>query len=66
MWICWNAKLVAKEANQLTHERVGYFPHHYSSLISTSFVLHTMNMALNIYAEYGQQYVFVTYDLALA
>ena len=25
-----------------------------------------MNMALNIDEEYGQQYVFVTYDLALA
>ena len=66
MWICWNAKFVAKKANQLTLERVGYLPHHYSSLISTSFVLRSMNMALNIDEEYGQQYVFVTYDLALA
>lgn len=63
MWTGWNSKLAT---NSLPMQKIGYLRQLNVSPTSTSAVMETMKISQRIAEECDQQYISVTYDLAIA
>ena len=66
MWVGFNARLFRFASSPLPKQKICYFPQIDESPTSSSVVRETMNMAKKVAEECMQQYVSVTYDLAIA
>lgn len=62
-WFAWNAERVT---DQNPMQRIGYLPNLNMSPTSDATVKKTLEMALDIAKECNQNYIIVTYDLAIA
>lgn len=63
MWTGWNNQM---SSNVLPIQNICYLPPINESPTSVSVVAHTLKLAQNIASECQQQYISVTYDLAIA
>ncbi len=63
MWVGFNSQFVV---DHLPVQRIGYLPQINMSPTSTSVVRETLNIALQVRKDCQQQYMHVTYDLAIA
>lgn len=64
MWVGWNSKHLGPDKHAM--QQICYSPQINSSPTSANVVLATLNMAVRIMEEYDQDYISVTYDLAIA
>lgn len=62
-WYTWHAN---RTVDQKLQQKVGYLPIINASPTSDAVVLKTMNMSLEIANECNQEFIIVTYDLAIA
>lgn len=63
-WFAWNSECVVDDMNPI--QRIGYLPNINMSPTSDAVVRKTMDLSLDIAKECGQNYIIVSYDLAIA
>lgn len=66
MWVGWNANLSQCRIAELPMQKICYLPQINESPTPTAVVQETMKIAIQIAEECCQEYISVTYDLAIA
>jgi hypothetical protein len=66
MWVGWSANLSQYRIAELPMQKICYLPHINESPTSTAVVQETMKIAKQIAEECCQEYISITYDLAIA
>lgn len=66
MWVGWSANLSQYRIAELPMQKICYLPHINESPTSTAVVQETMKIAKQIAEEFCQEYISITYDLAIA